>query len=167
MQQIHIFICPRVHVMPLLPIYLSPTTPTLVSIRGIQTTRITPKSSHPQLFIYFRQNDVNTEKVHHHLTRSSKSHSLAPLVRLTLHIFLLYTDGNLVLGRAFCKQPFTVCTGRRNIGLSQAPGPDDSFIKNLVNIEAHYDYHWGDSGWLGRYWASYWTPPLQSCWQQF
>ncbi|KAJ5854514.1 hypothetical protein N7534_007057 [Penicillium rubens] len=109
----------------------------------------------------FVKNDVNTErftiKVPFALLNLTLS---APLVETdTPYLPLMPTDGNLVLGRAFLQAAFYgVHWTQKYWFLSQAPGPDDSFIKNLVNIEPTTTTIEGtQDSWEGT-WASYWTP---------
>ncbi|KAJ5669795.1 hypothetical protein N7462_010865 [Penicillium macrosclerotiorum] len=68
------------------------------------------------------------------------------------------TDGNLVLGRAFLQAAFyAVHWSQKCWFLSQAPGPDYSFIKNAVDIEPTTTTITGTENSWENTWASFWT----------
>ncbi|KAJ5760253.1 hypothetical protein N7520_007409 [Penicillium odoratum] len=108
----------------------------------------------------FVKDDVNTEEITIKVPFALLNLTLSPpLVEVDTPYFpLMPTDGNLVLGRAFLQAAFYgVHWSQKYWFLSQAPGPDDNFIKNVVNIEPTTttidgtDNSWEDT------WASYWT----------
>ncbi|KAJ5516632.1 hypothetical protein N7527_008192 [Penicillium freii] len=108
----------------------------------------------------FVKNDVNTEEFTIKVPFALLNLTLSPpLVEVdTPYLPLMPTDSDLVLGRAFLQAAFYgVHWSQKYWFLSQAPGPDDNFIKNVVSLEPTTTTieGTGDS-WEGT-WASYWT----------
>lgn len=109
----------------------------------------------------FVKNDINTQNITIKVPFALLNLTLsAPLVNWDTPYFpLMPTDGDPVLGRAFLQAAFYgVHWSQEYWFLSQAPGPDDNFIKNIVNIDPTTTTITGTENSWEETWASYWTP---------
>ncbi|KAJ5438742.1 uncharacterized protein N7458_009740 [Penicillium daleae] len=108
----------------------------------------------------FVKNDINTKNITIKVPFALLNLTLsAPLVNQDTPYFpLMPTDSNPVLGRAFLQAAFYgVHWSQKYWFLSQAPGPDDNFIKNVVNIDPTTTTITGTENSWEETWASYWT----------
>ncbi|KAJ5303870.1 transcriptional regulator family: Fungal Specific TF [Penicillium atrosanguineum] len=108
----------------------------------------------------FAKNDVNTANITIKVPFALLNLTLSPpLVEFDTPYFpLMPTNGTPVLGRAFLQAAFYgVHWSQGYWFLSQAPGPDDNFIKNIVSIEPTTTTISGSASSWKDTWASYWT----------
>ncbi|KAJ5721340.1 uncharacterized protein N7483_009274 [Penicillium malachiteum] len=108
----------------------------------------------------FVKDDVNTEEIVIKVPFALLNLTLsAPLVEVdTAYFPLMPTSGTSVLGRAFLQSTFYgVHWSEQYWFLSQAPGPDYNFIKDVISIEPTTTSITGTSSNWEDTWASYWT----------
>ncbi|KAJ5664892.1 uncharacterized protein N7477_007340 [Penicillium maclennaniae] len=108
----------------------------------------------------FAKNDVNTENITIKVPFALLNLTLSPpFVEVdTAYLPLMPTNSQPVLGRAFLQAAFYgVHWSQEYWFLSQAPGPDDNFIKNVVSIEPTTTTISGSASSWEDTWASYWT----------
>ncbi|KAJ5281582.1 hypothetical protein N7478_006954 [Penicillium angulare] len=109
----------------------------------------------------FVKDDINTERITIKVPFALLNLTLSPpLTKVdTPYLPLMPTDDTLVLGRAFLQAAFYgVHWSQKYWFLSQAPGPDDNFISNVVSIDPTTTTIKGaDDSWEST-WTSYWTP---------
>jgi hypothetical protein len=108
----------------------------------------------------FAMNDINTENITIKVPFALLNLTLSPpFVEVdTPYLPLMPTSGSPVLGRAFLQAAFYgVHWSQGYWFLSQAPGPDDNFIQNIVSIEPTTTAISGSASSWEDTWASYWT----------
>ncbi|OQD70235.1 hypothetical protein PENDEC_c025G00722 [Penicillium decumbens] len=123
-----------------------------------QYTKIVTSPSY--LAFTFSKNGVNTEEITIKVPFALLNLTLeAPLVTTPTQYFpCMGTDSNPVLGRAFLQAAFVgVNWSKGDWFLAQAPGPDSSFIENIIIINPSTTSITGsENSWEGT-WDSFWT----------
>ncbi|EPS26326.1 hypothetical protein PDE_01262 [Penicillium oxalicum 114-2] len=113
------------------------------------------------LALTFVKNGLNTEKLTIKIAFALLNLTLtAPLTEVETPYFpLMPTDGKPVLGRDFLQATFYgVHWLQKSWFLAQAPGPDSSFLRNVVDIEPDKTVITGTKDSWEATWASFWTP---------
>ncbi|KAI2786968.1 hypothetical protein POX_g09365 [Penicillium oxalicum] len=112
------------------------------------------------LALTFVKNGLNTEKLTIKIAFALLNLTLtAPLTEVETPYFpLMPTDGKPVLGRAFLQATFYgVHWLQKSWFLAQAPGPDSSFLRNVVDIKPDKTVITGTKDSWEATWASFWT----------